>query len=92
MALWGAGDTINSTAHKSSSGSFTQTRFAAKAASRYVKDLGSVKRQISADEYCDLEREICQQLEAYRIGHNGIAGGAVNTWATRKKGNAWPKC
>src|SRR3546814_18107636 len=38
--LFGAGDTIGGTAHKLSSGSFTEGRIAAKAAVKYNKDMG----------------------------------------------------
>ena len=36
--LFGAGDTVGGSAHKFSSGSFTEGRLAAKAAVKYIKD------------------------------------------------------
>ena len=43
-----AGDTIGGTAHKFSSGSFTEGRIAGKAAVKYVNDLKSAQPQVSA--------------------------------------------
>ena len=49
--LFGAGDTIGGTAHKFSSGSFTEGRIAAKAAVKYVNDMGKEQPQVSEAEY-----------------------------------------
>src|SRR5438046_991572 len=76
--LFGAGDTIGGTAHKFSSGSFTEGRIAGKAAVKYAKDMGQTKPQVSEQEYRDLEREIYQPLENYRIGRNEIVAGTVS--------------
>src|SRR3970282_416650 len=54
--LFGAGDPIGGTAHKFSSGSFAEGRIAAKAAVRYVMDLGKAQPQVSEQEYRDLEK------------------------------------
>ena len=51
--LFGAGDTIGGTAHKFSSGSFTEGRIAGKAAVNYVNDLGNDQPQVSEAEYED---------------------------------------
>ena len=48
--LFGAGDTIGRSAHKFSSVSFTEGRIAAKAAVRYVKDMGGDPPQVSEQE------------------------------------------
>ena len=72
--LFGAGDT----AHKFSSGSFTEGRIAAKAAERYVSDMGKNQPQFSEQEYQDLEKLIFQPLENYRIGRNEITAGTVS--------------
>ena len=48
--LFGAGDTIGGTAHKFSSGSFTEGRIAAKAAVKYVKEMGKEQPQVSEAE------------------------------------------
>ena len=45
--LFGAGDTIGGTAHKFSSGSFTEGRIAGKAAVNYVNDLGNEQLRVS---------------------------------------------
>ena len=49
--LFGAGDTIGGTAHKFSSGSFTEGRIAGKAAVNYVNDMGKEQPQVSDAEY-----------------------------------------
>jgi len=76
--LFGAGDTIGGTAHKFSSGSFAEGRIAAKAAVRYVNDLGKTQLQVSEQEYRDLEKVIYQPLENYRVGRNEIVAGTVS--------------
>jgi adenylylsulfate reductase subunit A len=76
--LFGAGDTIGGTAHKFSSGSFTEGRIAAKAAVRYVNDLKQSQPQVSEEEYRDLEKVIFQPLENYRLGRNEIVAGTVS--------------
>jgi len=76
--LFGAGDTIGGTAHKFSSGSFTEGRIAAKAAVKYVMDMGKDQPQVSEQEYRDLEKVIYQPLENYRVGRNEIVAGTVS--------------
>jgi adenylylsulfate reductase subunit A len=76
--LFGAGDTIGGTAHKFSSGSFTEGRIAAKAAVKYVKDMKNGQPQVSEREYRDLEELIYQPLENYRVGRNEIVAGTVS--------------
>jgi adenylylsulfate reductase, subunit A len=76
--LFGAGDAIGGTAHKFSSGSFTEGRIAGKAAVNYVNDLGSEQPEVSEQEYADLERAIFQPLETYRVGRNEIVAGTVS--------------
>ena len=49
--LFGAGDAIGGSAHKFSSGSFTEGRIAGKAAVKYVKERGKDKPQVSEAEY-----------------------------------------
>jgi adenylylsulfate reductase subunit A len=75
---FGAGDTIGGTAHKFSSGSFTEGRIAAKAAVKYVKDLKNAQPQVSEKEYRDLEKAIYQPLEYYRVGRNEFVAGTVS--------------
>ena len=76
--LFGAGDTIGGTAHKFSSGSFTEVRIAAKAAVKFVKEKGRAAPDVSEREYRELEKEIYQPLENYRVGRNEIVAGTVS--------------
>src|SRR5262249_52677529 len=76
--LFGAGDTIGGTAHKFSSGSFTEGRIAGKAAVKYIKDMKNGQPQVSEQEHRDLEKLIYQPLENYRVGRNEIVAGTVS--------------
>jgi adenylylsulfate reductase, subunit A len=76
--LFGAGDTIGGSAHKFSSGSFAEGRIAAKAAVKYVMDMGKDQPQVSEQEYRNLESLIFQPLENYRVGRNEIVAGTVS--------------
>ena len=70
--LFGAGDTIGGTAHKFSSGSFTEGRIAAKAAVKYVNDMGKEQPQVSEAEY-----------RRPQEGHLQAAGDTTRSAATR---------
>ena len=76
--LFGAGDTIGGSAHKFSSGSFTEGRIAAKAAVKYVMDLKGAQPQVSEQEVRDLQQTIYQPLENFRVGRNEIVAGTVS--------------
>ncbi len=76
--LFGAGDTIGGSAHKFSSGSFTEGRIAAKAAVRYVNEIGRQQPQISEAEYEDLKKTIYKPLETFEVGRNEIVAGTVS--------------
>jgi adenylylsulfate reductase subunit A len=76
--LFGAGDTIGGTAHKFSSGSFTEGRIAGKAAVNYVNDLGVDQPQVSEFEYERLKTLVFRPLENYKIGNNEIVSGTVS--------------
>jgi adenylylsulfate reductase subunit A len=76
--LFGAGDTIGGTAHKFSSGSFTEGRIAGKSAVKYVKDLGSDQPQLNETEYEDLKTVVYQPIENYKVGRNEIVAGTVS--------------
>jgi len=76
--LFGAGDTIGGTAHKFSSGSYTEGRIAAKAAVNYVNDMKNDKFQVSEKQYQDLKQTIFQPLENYQVGRNEIVAGTVS--------------
>ena len=76
--LFGAGDTIGGTAHKVSSGSFTEGRIAAKAAVNYVNDLGKDQPQVRESEYENLKQVVFRPLETYEVGRNEIVAGTVS--------------
>jgi adenylylsulfate reductase subunit A len=76
--LFGAGDTVGGTAHKFSSGSFTEGRIAAKAAVKYIRDMGSDHPQVSEKECNDLKEVVFRPLENYRVGRNEITAGTVS--------------
>jgi adenylylsulfate reductase subunit A len=76
--LFGAGDTIGGTAHKFSSGSFTEGRIAGKAAVNYVNDLGRDQPQVSEAECEGLKSTIFRPLETYAVGRNEIVAGTVS--------------
>jgi adenylylsulfate reductase subunit A len=76
--LFGAGDTIGGTAHKFSSGSFTEGRIAGKAAVKFVNDLGNDQPQVSEAEYESLKKVVFQPMENYEVGRNEIVAGTVS--------------
>ena len=75
--LFGAGDTIGGSAHKFSSGSFTEGRLAGKAAIRYVMDLKGEAPQVDDAQIKLLEQTIFKPLENYAVGRNEIVAGSV---------------
>jgi adenylylsulfate reductase subunit A len=76
--LFGAGDTIGGTAHKFSSGSYTEGRIAAKAAVNYIKDMGKDTPLVSEDEYENLKKVVYKPMENYEVGRNEIVAGTVS--------------
>ncbi|NKB60632.1 MAG: adenylyl-sulfate reductase subunit alpha [Gammaproteobacteria bacterium] len=76
--LFGAGDALGGTAHAFSSGSFTEGRLAAKAAVKYVRDLGKDKIKVSEEQTEKFKKIIFQPMENYTIGRNEITGGTVS--------------
>jgi len=76
--LFGAGDTIGGTAHKFSSGSFTEGRIAGKAAVKYINDLGNDHPQVDEAEYENLRTVVFQPMENYEVGRNEIVAGTVS--------------
>jgi adenylylsulfate reductase subunit A len=76
--LFGAGDAIGGSAHKFSSGSFTEGRIAGKAAVKYFKERGKEQPQVSEAEYEDLKTIIYKPLENYEVGRNEIVAGTVS--------------
>jgi adenylylsulfate reductase subunit A len=75
--LFGAGDTIGGSAHKFSSGSFTEGRIAGKAAVRYVRDLAGSPPQVDEVQLNRLRETVFQPLETYRVKRNEIVAGSV---------------
>ncbi len=75
--LFGAGDTIGGSAHKFSSGSFTEGRLAGKAAVKYLADTASNPPQPDEGQVNDLCTAIFQPLETYRINRNEVVAGTV---------------
>ena len=77
--LFGAGDTIGGTAHKFSSGSFTEGRIAAQGGGQVRERHGQGASPRSASRSIeDLEKTIYQPLENYRVGRNEIVAGTVS--------------
>lgn len=76
--LFGAGDTIGGSAHKFSSGSFTEGRLAGKSAVRYVMERGSEAPRLDDREVERLRAAIYRPLENYAVGRNEIVAGTVS--------------
>ncbi len=76
--LFGAGDTIGGSAHKFSSGSFTEGRLAGKAAVKYVMDMTGTPPEADENQVRKLRETVFQPLENYRVGRNEIVGGTVS--------------
>jgi len=75
--LFGAGDTIGGSAHKFSSGSFTEGRLAAKAAVKYVRDHPELP-EISEKSLAELRQEVFLPIANYSSGRNLIVKGTVS--------------
>ncbi len=79
QGLFGAGDTIGGSAHKFSSGSFTEGRLAGKAAVAYIREKAADRSPSLADGKTEsLKEEIFKPMETYRLGKNMITGGTVS--------------
>lgn len=76
--LFGAGDAIGGTAHKFSSGSFTEGRIAGKAAVRYVTEKGRSLPDVSEAQIADLKTAVYRPMDHYRVYRNEIVGGTVS--------------
>jgi adenylylsulfate reductase subunit A len=76
--LFGAGDTIGGSAHKFSSGSYTEGRIAGKSAVKYVRDRAGDRPQLDETQIRKLKEEIYRPLENYRVGRNEIVAGTVS--------------
>jgi len=76
--LFGAGDTVGGSAHKFSSGSFTEGRLAAKAAVKYIQDQKAENIKVTDKQCEDFKEAIYKPLENYTVGQNEITGGTVS--------------
>jgi adenylylsulfate reductase, subunit A len=76
--LFGAGDTIGGSAHKFSSGSFTEGRIAGKSAVKYVMDLQGAIPEVDEAQIKTLAKQIFKPLENYKVGRNEIVAGTVS--------------
>ena len=76
--LFGAGDTIGGSAHKFSSGSFTEGRLAAKAAVKYIFDNSEYRPQLDNNGIESIKEEVFKPLENYEVGRNKIVAGTVS--------------
>ena len=65
-------------AHKFSSGSFTEGRLAAKAAVKYIMDKKANDIKVSDTQYENLKETIYKPLENYQVGRNEITAGTVS--------------
>jgi adenylylsulfate reductase subunit A len=75
--LFGAGDTIGGSAHKFSSGSFTEGRLAGKGAAKYVHDHANDRTVIDEGRIEQLKESVFEPLENYDVGKNMIVAGTV---------------
>ncbi len=75
--LFGAGDTIGGSAHKFSSGSFTEGRIAGKAAVKYVRDHATQPPQLDEAQVQELHQAIFRPLDTYAVNRNEIVAGSV---------------
>ena len=76
--LFGAGDTVGGSAHKFSSGSFTEGRLAAKAAVKYIEEQKAKDIKVSDKQCEEFKEAIYKPLENYTVGRNEITGGTVS--------------
>ena len=77
QGLFGAGDAIGGSAHKFSSGSFTEGRIAGKSAVRFVRDHGPDLPEVDEAEIERLRERVFQPMENYAVGRNRIVAGSV---------------
>ena len=78
QGLFGAGDTIGGSAHKFSSGSFTEGRLAGKAAVAYIGERVADKGPVFSEKKVDSFRsEIFRPMENFRLGKNMFTKGTV---------------
>lgn len=76
--LFGAGDTVGASAHKFSSGSFTEGRLAAKAAVKFIRDNHDYTPNVDDDYIKGLKAAVFKPLENYEVYKNVIVRGSVS--------------
>ena len=69
---------MGGSAHKFSSGSFTEGRLAAKAAVKYIEEKKGDNIKVSDKQCADFKKIIYKPLENYTVGRNEITGGTVS--------------
>ncbi|MDA8095836.1 MAG: adenylyl-sulfate reductase subunit alpha [Betaproteobacteria bacterium] len=75
--LFGAGDTIGGSAHKFSSGSFTEGRIAGKSAVRFVLESGAQAPRPDEAQLRTLKALVYQPLAHFAVARNAIVAGTV---------------
>ncbi len=78
QGLFGAGDTVGGSAHKFSSGSFTEGRLAGKAAVAFVRDHAATPPAPDDARVRGLREQIYRPLETYEAGKGRVTAGSVN--------------
>lgn len=78
LGLFGAGDAVGGSAHKFSSGSFTEGRLAAKGAVAFLRDHAGSPASPDEDRITELREEIFRPLENYQRGRIRTTSGSVN--------------
>lgn len=76
--LFGAGDAIGGSAHKFSSGSFTEGRLAGKAAVAFVEEHPGDSPAVSDKTVEELRGEVYRPIENFRLARGLITGGSVS--------------
>src|SRR5579872_5048084 len=77
QGLFAAGDGVGGSAHKFSSGSYTEGRLAAKAAVDYILDSGA-KPEADQDKIDDLKRQLFAPFEVFENAQGSATKGEVN--------------
>lgn len=78
QGLFGCGDTVGGSAHKFSSGSFTEGRIAAKSAVKYLRDHANDAPKVDDAKVEGLRQEIFMPFENNALSQAIVAGGTVS--------------
>src|SRR5262249_57488268 len=82
--LFAAGDGVGGSAHKFSSGSYTEGRLAGKGAIAYIYDSAAAPT-IDQDRVDEITKELMRPLEVWEESRPGVTRGAVNPTALSPK-------